>query len=247
MPRALGCGRGKLAEKRSIQKMKKAIFSFGVGVVACTLGSLSPKAYGTGFVYQFDNSFSGGVPGGHAPWVGATFQDSSQGVLLTVDNGGLIGTEFLSELYLNINPADNTKISSLKFTLEGETAGVSAPTIQTGVDHFKADGDGLYDVLFSFATANAGRFGAGDSVTYLISGIPGLTAADFQFLSTPDGGHGPFDAAGHIQGIQCMDDSGWIDPSMGPLPIATPEPAATAVLIVATGVFGLRRLWLRRK
>jgi hypothetical protein len=227
--------------------MKKAIFSSALGAIALAAAFTSPSALGTGFVYQFDNSFSGPAPTGPAPWVEATFQDTSQGVLLSVDNGGLAGGDFLSQLYLNINPADNAKIANLTFTLEGSTMGVAAPTIQTAADQFKADGDGLYDILFNFATASSGRFGAGDTITYLISGIPGLSSADFQFLSTPDGGHGPFDAAGHVQNIGASGDSDWIEPSMGPLPVATPEPAATAVMFLAAGAFGARRLWLRRK
>ncbi len=229
-------------------KARKAIWSGklrAAGVVALGLGFWSANALATGFVYRFDNVFSGAAPAGHSPWVDAAFKDTANGVLLTVDNGGLSANEFLGSLYLNINPADTAKIQNLTFTFQNGTSGVTAPTIQTGEDAFKADGDGKYDILFNFATANSGRFGAGDSVTYLISGIPGLTSADFQYLSTPAGGHGPFDAAGHVQGIGCSDDSGWIDPSVGPVPV--PEPAPGAVMALAVGLLGARRLWLRRK
>jgi hypothetical protein len=232
---------------KKVRKIFSSKLGAIVGAVALAARCLSPSAFGTGFVYQFDNAFSGGAPVGPAPWIDATFRDTANGVLLTVDNGGLVGGEFLGSLYLNINPADTAKIPNLTFTFESGSSGVAAPTIQTGEDGFQADGDGKYDILFNFDTSNAGRFGAGDTITYLISGIPGLTSADFEYLSTHSGGHGPFDAAGHVQGIgPSASDSGWVEPSMGPLPVATPEPATTVMLLFAGGIFGAKRL-LRRK
>lgn len=203
------------------------------------------KAEATGVLYQFDNvfSYSGSAssPAGPGPWVDATLQDNANGVLLTVDNLGLTGGEFLSQLYLNINPLDN--VNNLTFTFVSGTSGVTAPTIQTGEDGFKADGDGKYDILFNFDTVNSGRFGAGDSITYLIAGISGLSASDFKYLSTSAGGqHGPFYGAGHIQGIagQTGSDSVWIDPSLGPQIVSVPEPASIALLAIS---FGLWVMW----
>src|SRR2546423_610516 len=83
----------------------------GIGVIATGFCSLNAAA--TGFVYQFNNAFSGGAPGGPAPWVDATFQDTANAVLLTVNNLGLTGGEFLDALYLNINPVDTTLIGNL--------------------------------------------------------------------------------------------------------------------------------------
>jgi hypothetical protein len=210
-------------------------------------GFFGVNANAGGIIYQFDDSFSGGVPTGISPWVTATLQNTSGGVLLTVNNSGLTSGEFLGSLYLNINPADSSQIPNLTFSQQSSSAGVAAPTIQTGEDGFKADGDGKYDILFSFATANAGQFGAGEQMTYLISGIPGLTANDFAFLSTSAGGeHGPFDAAGHIQGIGANGDSAWVDPSLGAIVIPVPEPSPAAIFVIAVGLLGGTRLWLRR-
>jgi hypothetical protein len=208
------------------------------------------RADATGVFYQFDNvfSYSGSAssPSGPGPWVDATLQDTANGVLLTVDNLGLSGGEFLSQLYLNINPLDD--VNSLTFTFVSGTSGVTAPTIQTGEDGFKADGDGKYDILFNFATVNNGRFGAGDTLKYLIAGIGGLSASDFKYLSTSAGGqHGPFYGAGHVQGIagQTGSDSVWIDPSLGPQIVPVPEPAPFALLAVSLGLWVTWRLRLR--
>lgn len=217
-----------------------------VGAFMLAAGFSGARANADTVLYQFDNSFSGGTPTGSTPWVVATLQDTAGGVLLTVNNSGLNGGEFLGSLYLNINPADSSQIPNLTFALQSSSAGVTAPTIQTGEDGFKADGDGKYDILFSFATANAGVFGAGDQISYLISGIPGLTVEDFVFLSTPAGGNGPFDAAGHIQGIGSNDDSAWVDPSQGAIIIPVPEPAPAAILVLALGLIGGSKIWLRR-
>lgn len=208
------------------------------------------RANAVGVLYQFDNvfSYSGSAssPAGPGPWVDATLQDAANGVLLTVNNLGLTGGEFLSQLYLNINPADN--VNNLTFTFQSGTSGVTAPTIQTGEDGFKADGDGKYDILFNFSTSNSGRFGAGDSVTYLIAGITGLSSADFKYLSTSSGGeHGPFFGAGHVQGIagESGSDSVWIDPSLGPQIVPVPEPSSSGLLGAAIGLWVVWRMRVR--
>ena len=206
-------------------------------------------ANATGVLYQFNDvfSYSGVVssPAGPAPWVDATFQDTASGVLLTVNNLGLSSGEFLSELYLNLNPVDT--VTNLTFALVSGTSGVNAPTIQAGEDGYKADGDGKYDILLSFSTSNSGRFGAGDSLTCLIAGITGLSATDFEYESTSAGGHGPFYAAAHVQGIACEtgSDSVWMDPSLGPQITPVPEPAPIALLAMAVGLLATTTLWLR--
>jgi len=233
--------------------MQKGILSGGrritAGAVVLIAGFCAVNANAGGIIYQFDNDFSGAVPPtGGTPWVTASLQNTGGGVLLTVNNSGLNAGEFLGSLYLNINPADSSQIPNLTFSQQSSSAGVAAPTIQTGESAFKADGDGKYDILFSFATASAGQFGAGEQMTYLISGIPGLTAADFDFLSTavPGDSHGPFFAAGHIQNIGANGDSAWVDPSLGAIVMPVPEPSPAAILLIAIGLLGGTRLWLRR-
>jgi hypothetical protein len=213
------------------------------GLVAVAGALSAPQAGATGILYQFDNIFSysgASSPAGLAPWLDATFQDTANGVLLTINDVGLSAGEFLSSIYFNITPADN--VNNLIFSYQNGSSGLTSPTIQTGEDGFKADGDGKYDILFNFSTAASGRFGAGDSITYLISGIAGLAATDFSFMSTPAGGHGPFYAAAHIQGIGgSAGNSVWVDPSLGPLILPVPEPASGAVLLFAAGIWCVAR------
>lgn len=197
--------------------------------------------------FDFNNVFSGsGTPGGSTPWVTALFQDDgSAGVLLTISGSDLAGNEKLDSIYFNVNPADNASIPNLTLTEQSASSGLAASTISTGVNGFQADGDGKYDIKLAFSTGQ-GAFKNGDSITYLISGIAGLTANDFAYLSFPAGGAGPFYAAAHILAISPGNSSVWAEPGGGPLlnPNGTmmPEPAVFGVVAAAlAGVVALRR------
>src|SRR6267378_767719 len=168
----------------------------GLLITLTGMALLSPTktSAASGITYQFDNEFSSGTPpAGPAPWITATIQNSGAGtVLLTIANNGLVGREFVSGFYLNLNTNFSplnlsiSYVSSLgSFTIPSLASG----TIERGIDSFKADGDGKYDMLFEFSTTSGTTFGAGESITYQISGIPGLEANDFVYLSTPNGGH----------------------------------------------------------
>jgi hypothetical protein len=95
-----------------------------------------------------------------------------------------------------------------------DVSDITVDSISTGVDAFKADGDGLYDILIDIKSGPpAVRLTAGETAVWDLSGIAGLDALDFDFLSAPDGGHGPFKAAAHVQGIGPQNaDSGWVAP-----------------------------------
>jgi hypothetical protein len=238
-----------------VRPAKWAVFSkvFLSGFIFTVIGAalLSPtkSSAASGITYQFDNEFSSGTPpAGPAPWITATIQTATPGtVLLTIANNGLLGSEFVSGFYLNLN----TNFSPLNLSISYvSSAGsflipsIGAGTIERGIDSFKADGDGKYDVLFDFSTVSGSTFGAGESVTYQISGISGLTADDFVYLSAPNGGHGPFYSAAHVQGIGTDGSlSGWVEPSLGALQFQVPEPSSTALLALSLGCVGfLRRL-----
>src|SRR6267378_5419775 len=83
------------------------IFLSGLLITLTGMALLSPTktSAASGITYQFDNEFSSGTPpAGPAPWVTATIQTATPGtVLLTVANNGLIGSEFVSGFYLNLN------------------------------------------------------------------------------------------------------------------------------------------------
>jgi hypothetical protein len=204
-------------------------------------------ANSTTVTYNFDNEFSGGTApvSGTKPWITAIFSDTSTpgSVRLTLSAPHLTADEFVSGWYFNLNPSlDPTQ---LQFNNPSVAAGsFSLPSIQESVDSYKADGDGKYDILLSFSTSGglSGNFTSGDSLTYTLTGNFGshvLSAADFLFLSAPAGGHGPFDAAAHVQGIGTSGGaSGWVDPS-SPLSSqdATPAPDGGAtVMLLGVGM-----------
>jgi hypothetical protein len=222
------------------------IFLNAIAVAFIGVALLSPtkSSAASGVSYQFDNEFSSGTPpSGPAPWITATIQTVTPGtVLLTVANNGLLGSEFVSGLYLNLNTNYNPLNLSISYVSSSGSftiPSIGAGTIERGTDSFKADGDGKYDVLFDFSTTSGTTFGSGNSVTYQISGISGLVANDFVYLSAPNGGHGPFYAAAHVQGIGPTGAaSGWVEPSLGALPILVPEPSSSALLALSVGILG---------
>ena len=219
-------------------------------LAAITLSSTELKA--TGIIYQFDTPFPADPsPAAPAPWITADFESVSGGVNLTISAVGLTGSEFASELYFNLDPSLGLDQSSLTFNETASSGSFSAPTISqaAGDNNYKADGDGKYDFRFSFGTASGTTFGSGDTLTYFISGIPGLAAGSFAFLSEPAGGSGPFYAAAHIQALTGS-LSTWIEPGGGPAisPIPEPEPVAfLGVSVMFLAAFRLRVLMLRKR
>jgi hypothetical protein len=191
----------------------------------------------TTIVYDSSIEFSGGTPPvGAAPWLRATFDDGGGAgkVNLKFEATNLTGSEFVSGLYFNLDPALSP--AALTFGSITKVGTFDDPTISTGTDLFKADGDGKFDLLFEFSTSGQGggslRFGAGESMSLDIS-APGLTASSFNFLSAPDGGHGPFYTAAHVQSIGAGDASGWV---------TVPEPSSWLLAgLAALGCLLVRR------
>jgi hypothetical protein len=186
--------------------------------------------------FNLDTEFSGGqAPGGPAPWLTATFSDAGLNhVTMTLSASGLIGFENVSGWYFNIS---DVFAGSLTFSSPTGGGTFDLPTIQQGLNAFQAGSDGRYDMLLSFTPGGvpSSVFGAGETLSYDISAI-GLTAGDFNHLSQPAGGHGPFFTAAHIQNTTGPGSggSGWIAP--------VPEPSIMSLLIAGglLGVFLLR-------
>jgi len=139
----------------------------------------------TGILYQFNTPFpTDPSPAGATPLLTADFENVNNGVSLTISAAGLTGSEFASEVYFNLAASLNP--SSLTFTQTVSTGAFSTPTIDhASQNNYKADGDGKYDFRFNFGTASGTTFSSGDSITYLIAGIPGLVAVPSQFIPQP--------------------------------------------------------------
>jgi len=196
----------------------------------------APLARALDYDYRFNTTFSGTGPNGPGPWVDAYFHDVGNGtVSLVISNNGLSGNEFISGLYFNLNT--NYNATSLAFQFMGGNAVADPVNILTGRDQFKADGDGKYDILFDFNTGSGDRFEAGDYLEFLITGIPTLNVLDFQYMSAPAGGAGPFLAAAHVQSIGDLGASGWIRPTEFSQIFPVPEPSAAAIFALGSVVY----------
>jgi hypothetical protein len=123
------------------------------------------------------------------------------------------------------------------------------PAVSLGSNQYQADGDGKYDILFSFSQGGKSRdrFDKDEFLSYSISGPPGLSAADFEYLSAPAGGAGPFFGAAHITRIGSDSRSGWIS-ATAINPIApVPEPSAAFLFSAGLGFWLLHKCWKRSK
>lgn len=230
----------------------KVLLSISLSVVVATGYLLPTKTNAAGILYQFDTPFPSDLnPDGSSPWIDASFQDVSGGVLLTVNNVGLTSSEFLQGngsganggIFFNLNPNDDP--TSLTFTLESQSANFGT-SINTGENAFKADGDGKYDIVFDFSSH---LFAGGASFSYLISGITGLSSSDFAYMSAPAGGSGPFYAAAHVMGLSPNgSNSTWIEPGNGPLQLTpVPEPSSIGLIAAFFGLWGAASRWHKRE
>jgi hypothetical protein len=230
--------------------MKKRHYSMLLGLAASLALLMNQNAFAISFTFNLDTEFSGAqAPGGSPPWLSATFADTVPGtVSLTLSASpaggtGLTGTENVVEWDFNVA---SPFVGNLSFSPTSATlpSGGQLVGIQQGLDAFKADGDGLYDILFSFGSGAGKGFGPGDTLAVTITSpsVAGLDASDFNLLSADDGGHGPFFTAAHVQNTTGAGSggSGWIAPSGGP---TVPDAGSTAILlgIALLGMEGLRR------
>jgi hypothetical protein len=215
-------------------------------VRALICGAISAASLSTtqaAVIFDFDNAFSGSPPAQtNTPWLEAQFQDVTPGtVRLTVLNLGLSGSENIDQLYFNLA----TNMNPLALSFSGlSISGADLPLISLGTNQFKADGDGKYDVLLDFAQGGTitNRFDGTDTFSCLISGIPGLTANDFNYLSFPAGGAGPFFAAGHVQRIGEGSLSGWISATSAGSVSVVPEPNVASFFGLIAGLWVAERV-----
>ena len=209
----------------------RLVFAGVIGAAALALGGQQANAATIQFDYNIE--FSGATPpAGTPPWLTAVFDDGggSGSVTLTMSTPGLVGSEFVSSWFFNLDPSLDP--SSLVFAHAGGTEG-PADSITQGTNCCKADGDGFYDFRLDVS-----GFNAGETLVYTIS-LAGITASSFDFLSLPAGGSGPFNSAAHVQSIgPGGEESGWVANSNGSV---VPVPAAVWLFGSGLGLLALAR------
>lgn len=203
-----------------------------VCVMAVALGTASANE----LVFQPCEEFSGATPpAGTAPWLTSKFDDAGGvgSVTMTLETTNIIAEEYVSKWLFNVAAAIDP--TSLVFSIASKVGSFTDPTISTGADLFKADGDGYYDIMVAFETGGTSgeRFTAGDSLVCTIT-APLLTAYAFDALSaSKDQGKAVFPTAAHVQGIGPQAaGSGWV---------TVPESCSAVLLVLGASILSRRR------
>ena len=174
--------------------------------LAMVLSALAPfLSHAATVSFSYTESFTPVPPDGPAPYAQAIFDDDGGTgiVTLTMSVAATVGTADVTGMYFNLDPALDPDM--LNFTRTGGNGPTTADTeILTGIDAFKAGGDGFYDILFDFPPAPGGNtawFNAGELLVYEIT-MPGLTANSFNFAGKAGpgtGNPGPFLSVARFQ------------------------------------------------
>jgi hypothetical protein len=191
-------------------------------------------AQATTITFTDFQKFSGGAD---RPNVTATIEDTSTAgtVQITmsastlVDNGKVFGWYF------------NVGLPGLSRANFAYSSGVVASSIlvdysnPTNPTTLKADGDGYFDILFSFPGTGVGTFDAGEQSIYTVTHA-GLTAEAFKALSSTGGGQGVY--------YSVVKQSSWWGTETTK---TTAVPEAGTLMLLGPGLIGIGLYRWRRK
>jgi hypothetical protein len=188
-------------------------------------------------------------PAGSKPWATATFTSSSLDTVQLTLQANFSDGNFVDGKDQQFGWGFNYigDVSALFITSVGGTN--PADNVLKAADAYKADGDGLYDILFQWDAKPGSRFEASQTAIYTLTAA-GLTEANFDALSTPTAGNGTtWHSAMHVQGMVTDDpnvNSAFVGD--GPAPEPAPEPATLLVWSLLFGAGWVRlSVWRRRK
>jgi hypothetical protein len=207
------------------------------------VGGALPRAGAAMTTLNLNDVFSGTAPGGSSPWLTLSIQDlAPNSVQFTFNAINLPASgEFVSGWYFNFNPALNSDLSKLSFSIISNPTGFKNSNITVGTKN-AADGGGYYNFEFDFPTSGP-TFTSGEKVVVDVSGTNGFSVneSDFLYLAQPHGGNGVYYSAAHVQ-AESGGASGWVGATTVS---AIPEPTSYAAIAGALAL-GLV-VWRRRR
>ena len=207
--------------------MKKIFLS--ILLAALSVGLLAAPTQAATITFDNYAKFAG-TP--ELPTFTATIEDIGTGVRITMDHPVSTDADIVFTWFFNIKPETVATATPVFNFISGVQATGQGPTpgTQFGEDVQQADGDGKFDMVFTWPNSGTGQFVEGQTSVYEVSD---LNVLDFLFLSTPVGGQGPYYSA--------VEQSAWWGQETPPAVV--PIPAAAWLL--GTGLVGL--VAIRRK